>query len=88
MGAIRYIEKPSQLEEFFSRIGKAVKEMLHVLKRLAGQGYFGLNCAAARTDTRLKCVSCSCSGSSPCRGTTLSASQLRLSIPSMFPGEA
>jgi hypothetical protein len=29
MGAIRYIEKPSQLDEFLSTIGLAVKEMLH-----------------------------------------------------------
>lgn len=29
MGDIRYIEKPSQLEEFLSTVGRAVKEMLH-----------------------------------------------------------
>jgi chemotaxis family two-component system response regulator Rcp1 len=28
MGAVRYIEKPSQLEEFLSTVGRAVKEML------------------------------------------------------------
>jgi hypothetical protein len=27
-GAVRYIEKPSQLEEFLSTVGRAVKEML------------------------------------------------------------
>ena len=30
LGAIRYIEKPSQLEEFLGTVGKAVKDMLHV----------------------------------------------------------
>lgn len=29
MGAVRYIEKPSQLEQFLSTVGMAVKEMLH-----------------------------------------------------------
>ncbi len=29
MGAVRYIEKPSGLEEFLSTVGTAVKEMLH-----------------------------------------------------------
>lgn len=29
MGGVRYIEKPSQLEEFLSTVGRAVKEMLH-----------------------------------------------------------
>jgi two-component system, chemotaxis family, response regulator Rcp1 len=29
MGVVRYIEKPSQLEEFLSTVGRAVKEMLH-----------------------------------------------------------
>ena len=29
MGGVRYIEKPSQLEEFLSTVGGAVKEMLH-----------------------------------------------------------
>ena len=29
MGIVRYIEKPSQLEEFLSTVGRAVKEMLH-----------------------------------------------------------
>jgi len=29
MGAVRYIEKPSQLEEFLTTVGLAVKEMLH-----------------------------------------------------------
>ena len=29
MGVARYIEKPSQLEEFLSTVGTAVKEMLH-----------------------------------------------------------
>lgn len=29
MGVVRYIEKPSQLEEFLSTVGLAVKEMLH-----------------------------------------------------------
>jgi CheY-like chemotaxis protein len=28
MGGVRYIEKPSQLEEFLSTVGRAVKEML------------------------------------------------------------
>ena len=28
MGAVRYIEKPSQLEQFLSTVGMAVKEML------------------------------------------------------------
>jgi len=30
MADVRYIEKPSQLEEFLNTVGKAVKEMLHV----------------------------------------------------------
>jgi two-component system response regulator len=30
MGSVRYIEKPSQLNEFLSSVGIAVKEMLHV----------------------------------------------------------
>jgi CheY-like chemotaxis protein len=29
MGVVRYIEKPSQLEEFLSTVSRAVKEMLH-----------------------------------------------------------
>lgn len=29
MGAVRYIQKPSQLEQFLSAVGTAVKEMLH-----------------------------------------------------------
>jgi len=29
LGVVRYIEKPSQLEEFLSTVGRAVKEMLH-----------------------------------------------------------
>jgi two-component system response regulator len=29
MGGVRYIEKPSQLDEFLSTVGRAVKEMLH-----------------------------------------------------------
>lgn len=29
MGAVRYIEKPSELEKFLSTVGMAVKEMLH-----------------------------------------------------------
>jgi chemotaxis family two-component system response regulator Rcp1 len=29
MGAIRYIEKPTQLEEFLTTVGRAIKEMLH-----------------------------------------------------------
>lgn len=29
IGGVRYIEKPSQLEEFLSTVGQAVKEMLH-----------------------------------------------------------
>ena len=29
IGAVRYIEKPSQLEEFLSTVGRAVKEMLY-----------------------------------------------------------
>jgi CheY-like chemotaxis protein len=29
MGAVRYIEKPSQLEEFLSTVGIAVRDMLH-----------------------------------------------------------
>ena len=29
MGAVRYIEKPSQLEEFLSKVGLAVKSMLY-----------------------------------------------------------
>jgi len=29
MGAVRYIPKPSQLEQFLSTVGTAVKEMLH-----------------------------------------------------------
>ena len=29
IGAVRYIEKPSQLEQFLSTVGRAVKEMLH-----------------------------------------------------------
>jgi hypothetical protein len=29
MGGVRYIEKPSQLEEFLSTVGRAVKEMLN-----------------------------------------------------------
>lgn len=28
MGAVRYIEKPSQLEEFLTTVGRAIKEML------------------------------------------------------------
>ncbi len=30
MGVVRYIEKPMQLEEFLSTVGRAVKEMLHI----------------------------------------------------------
>ena len=29
MGAVRYIEKPSQLEKFLSTVGMAVRDMLH-----------------------------------------------------------
>jgi CheY-like chemotaxis protein len=29
MGGVRYIEKPSQLEEFLTAVGRAVKDMLH-----------------------------------------------------------
>jgi len=29
MGVVRYIEKPSQMEEFLPTVGRAVKEMLH-----------------------------------------------------------
>jgi two-component system, chemotaxis family, response regulator Rcp1 len=29
VGSVRYIEKPSQLEEFLRTVGRAVKEMLH-----------------------------------------------------------
>ena len=29
IGAVRYIEKPSQLQEFLRTVGRAVKEMLH-----------------------------------------------------------
>ena len=29
LGSVRYIEKPSQLEEFLRTVGEAVKEMLH-----------------------------------------------------------
>jgi two-component system response regulator len=29
MGAVRYIEKPSELEEFLTTVGRAIKEMLH-----------------------------------------------------------
>jgi hypothetical protein len=31
MGAVRYIEKPSQLEEFLSTVGRAVKEIFKCL---------------------------------------------------------
>ena len=30
LGAIRYVQKPSQLEEFFAKVGQAVKELLAV----------------------------------------------------------
>jgi hypothetical protein len=29
LGSVRYIEKPSQLEEFLGTVGRGVKEMLH-----------------------------------------------------------
>ena len=33
LGAVRYIHKPTQLEEFLTTVGRSVKEMLHVTTR-------------------------------------------------------